>query len=251
MPRLAILIALLFLAWLGYRWFMRTPPRQVSSTLKQTALWGIAIAFIALTATGRINWQTAAGTGAGAAMLLFARRAFALLRFLPLAKNLYGRYQANQSYQAPKTGQTSTVETRFLRMTLDHDSGEMDGEILEGGFEDRLLSQLTLDELLNLRAECQRVDPESASLLDAYLDRNQPEWHEQAESQPGYEKSKPTTGDMTPDEAREILSVDKNASEQEITQAHRRLMHKLHPDRGGSDYLASKINLAKDCLLGK
>ena len=247
MPRLAILIALLILAWLGYRWFMRTPPEKVSRTLKQASLWGVAIIFIALAVTGRLHWVFAAG----AAVLPFAQRALSLLRFIPLAKNLYGRYQANQSYQAPKTGQTSTVETRFLRMTLDHDSGEMDGEILEGGFEDRLLSQLTLDELLNLRVECQRVDPESASLLDAYLDRNQPEWREQAESQPGYEKSKPSTDDMTPDEAREILSVGINASDQDIIQAHRRLMHKLHPDRGGSDYLASKINLAKDCLLGK
>ena len=247
MPRLVILVALLFLAWLGYRWFMRTPPEQVSRTLKQAALWGVAIIFIALAATGRLHWLFAAG----AAALPFARRAFGLIRFLPLAKNLYGRYQAKQTYQAPKTGQTSAVETRFLRMTLDHDSGEMDGEVLEGGYEDRLLSQLTLDELLNLYSECQRFDPESASLLEAYLDRSHSEWREQTETQSNSEAAAPTSDSMTTDEAREVLGVDKNASEQEITQAHRRLMHKLHPDRGGSDYLATKINLAKDCLLGK
>lgn len=247
MPRLVILVALLFLAWLGYRWFMRTPPKQVSRTLKQAALWGVAIVFIALAATGRMHWLFAAG----AAVLPFAQRALGLLRFLPLAKNLYGRYQAKQTYQAPKTGQTSTVETRFLRMTLDHDSGEMDGEILEGGYEDRLLSQLTLDELLNLHAECRGIDPESASLLEAYLDRNHSEWRKQTDTQSNNESAVPTSDSMTPEEAREILGVDKDASEQEITHAHRRLMHKLHPDRGGSDYLASKINLAKDCLLGK
>ena len=247
MPRLVILIALIFLAWLALRWFVRTPPEQVSRTLKQAALWGVAIVFIALAATGRLHWVIAAG----AAVLPFARRAFGLIRFLPLAKNLYGRYQAKQSYQAPKTGQTSTVETRFLRMTLDHDTGDMDGEILDGGFEDRLLSQLTLDELLNLRTECQREDPESASLLEAYLDRSHPEWREQTDTQSNNEAAAPTSDSMTPEEAREILGVNKSASEQEITQAHRRLMHKLHPDRGGSDYLATKINLAKDCLLGK
>ncbi len=247
MPRLVILIALIFLAWFGYRWFMRTPPEQVSRTLKQAALWGVAVVFIALAVTGRLHWVFAAG----AAVLPFAQRIFGLLRFLPLAKNLYGRYQAKQSYQAPKTGQTSTVETRFLRMRLDHDSGEMDGEVLEGAFEDRLLSQLTLDELLILRAECQRVDPESASLLDAYLDRTHTEWREQTDSQTDNETAAAGSDSMTPEEAREILGVDKNASKQDITQAHRRLMHKLHPDRGGSDYLASKINLAKDCLLGK
>ena len=247
MPRLVILIALLFLAWLGYRWFMRTPPEQVSRTLKQAALWGVAIVFIALAATGRMHWLFAAG----AAVLPFAQRALGLLRFLPLAKNLYGRYQAKQTYQAPKTGQSSTVETRFLRMTLDHDSGEMDGEVLEGGYEDRLLNQLTLDELLNLYSECQRIDPESAALLEAYLDRSYSEWREQAETPSNNEAAAPTSDSMTLNEAREILGVDENASEQEITHAHRRLMHKLHPDRGGSDYLATKINLAKDCLLGK
>ncbi len=247
MPRLVILIALIFLAWLVYRWFMRTPPEQVSRTLKQAALWGVAIVFIGLAATGRMHWVMAAG----AAVLPFAQRAFGLIRFLPLAKNLYGRYQAKQSYQAPRAGQTSTVETRFLRMTLDHDTGDMDGEVLEGGFEDRLLSQLVLDELFNLREECQRDDPESAALLEAYLDRCHSEWREQTETEPNNEATTPSSGSMTPDEAREILGVDKDASEQEITQAHRQLMHKLHPDRGGSDYLASKINLAKDCLLEK
>ena len=247
MPRLVILVALLFLAWLGYRWFMRTPPEQVSHALKQAALWGVAIVLIGLAATGRLHWVIAAG----AAVLPFARRAFGLLRFLPLAKNVYGRYQAKQSYQAPKTGQTSTVETRFLRMTLDHDSGEMDGEVLDGGYEDRLLSQLNLDELLNLYSECRRFDPESASLLEAYLDRCHSEWRQQTETQTNNEAAAPTSDSMTLDEAREILGVEKNASEQEITQAHRRLMHKLHPDKGGSDYLATKINLAKDCLLSK
>ena len=249
MPRLIILIALLILAWLGYRWFMRTPPKQVSRSLKQAALWAVALIFLILAMTGRMNWIVAAG----AAALPFAKRAFTLLRFLPTAKNLYGRYQASKSYRPPGGGQTSTVETRFLRMTLDHDSGNMDGEILEGGYEDRLLSQLSLNELLSLHTECQRDDPESALLLEAYLDHCHTQWREQpsAHTSSYTDSKKPTSTTMAPEEAREILGVGKNASELEITQAHRRLMHKLHPDRGGSDYLASKINLAKDCLLGK
>lgn len=247
MPRLVFIIALLILAWLVIRWFVNTPPEQVRRTLKQNALWAIAILFIALAVTGRLHWLVAAG----AALLPFARRAFTLIRFLPLFKNLYGRYQAAKTSQAPKTGQTSTVETRFLRMTLDHDSGEMDGEVLEGAFEDRLLSQMSLPDLLNLLDECQQIDPESAALLEAYLDRTQVDWREQTEA--GTQSGKTTTGSgtMSPEEAREILGVSKDATEQEIIQAHRKLMHKLHPDRGGSDYLASKINLAKDCLLGK
>lgn len=246
MPRLIIIAALLFLTWFVIRWFLRTPPEQIARTLKLAALWGIAIALIALAATGRLHWLVAAG----AALIPIARRAFGLIRYLPLFRTLYGRYQASKSTRAPKSGQTSTVETRFLRMTLDHDSGDMDGEVLEGVFEDRLLSQLTLVDLLDLLEECRQIDPESASLLEAYLDRTHESWQEQSRE---YTHSEVPTGGsdkMTPEEAREILGVSKDATEQDIIQAHRKLMHKLHPDRGGTDYLASKINLAKDCLLG-
>lgn len=247
MSRLVILIAVAFIAWLALRWFIRTPPQQVINTLKQGALWGVALVFIALALTGRLNWMIAAGV----AILPFAKKAFGLIRFLPLAQGLYGRTKAARAQRAPASGQTSTVETRFLRMTLDHDTGDMDGEVLEGSFEDRLLSQLSLDELLTLLNECLRNDSESAALLQAYLDRTQPEWRDQFETQGRAEHAAPTSTSMTTDEAYEILGVEKNATEKEITQAHRRLMHKLHPDRGGSDYLATKINLAKHCLLGK
>jgi len=63
--------------------------------------------------------------------------------------------------------------------------------------------------------------------------------------------NKPTQNGMTVMEAYEILGLKAGASRQEIITAHKKLMQKNHPDRGGSDYLATKINLAKTVLLNQ
>ncbi|MEM7377422.1 MAG: molecular chaperone DnaJ, partial [Pseudomonadota bacterium] len=57
-----------------------------------------------------------------------------------------------------------------------------------------------------------------------------------------------TSADMTREEALAILGLGDGATADEVVQAHRRLIAKMHPDKGGSDYLASRINLAKDTL---
>jgi hypothetical protein len=157
-------------------------------------------------------------------------------------------------------GQKSTVKTSMLVMELDHDTGAIDGEVLAPPWSGRRLSDLGAEELQKLLEACRAVPDQSATLLEAYLDHAWPDWRsggEGADTGPGAGagagagRAAASSGAMTPDEARAVLGVGRDASDEEIRAAHRRLMKISHPDHGGTDYLATKINQAKDVLLGK
>jgi hypothetical protein len=171
-------------------------------------------------------------------------------------------------------GQKSTVKTSMLVMELDHDTGAIDGEVLAPPWSGRRLSDLDEQELHKLLEECRAVPDQSATLLEAYLDHAYPDWRSGqgagagagagagsgsgagagagsgAGAGTGSGGPRPSSG-MTPDEARAVLGVGPDASDADVRAAHRRLMKISHPDHGGTDYLATKINQAKDVLLGK
>lgn len=147
-------------------------------------------------------------------------------------------------------GQTSAVRTKMLAMELDHDSGSMDGEILAGEFAGRRLSDLNLEELVVLMSECSAAKDQSLALLEAYLDRAHPDWRDGAQGESAASAPGGASAKMTMREAYEILGLEPGAGEEEIVAAHRRMMKQYHPDQGGSDYLAARINQAKDLLLG-
>lgn len=148
-------------------------------------------------------------------------------------------------------GQNSSVRTRVLAMELDHDSGNMDGEVLAGPFAGRRLSDLDLSELVLLMDECANAQDQSQALLEAYLDRIHPDWREGAEADPKTTaKGSGASARMSVGEAYEILGLEPGANQEQIVSAHRRMMKQYHPDQGGSDYLAARINQAKDLLLG-
>jgi hypothetical protein len=145
------------------------------------------------------------------------------------------------------TGQVSRVRSAFLEMELDHDTGAMRGRILAGPHEGVTLDALGVATLVGLLAT---IDEESRALLAAYLDRREPHWREHADGDATAGQSAPArSGKMTPEEAYQILGVQPGASPAEIGRAHRSLMKKLHPDQGGSTYLAARVNEAKDILL--
>ena len=114
-------------------------------------------------------------------------------------------------YRPPGGGQTSTVATPFLRMTLDHDTGSMTGTILQGRFSGMRVEELGSADLLALLRECRAEDEEGARLLEAYLDRVHPDWRDELAGERAAGGSgggaRPTSGDMTVEEAYAILGL--------------------------------------------
>jgi len=191
-----------------------------------------------------------AGALAGAALLAVRGRidlaatlavvGLSLLGWLPWSIPGFGARTQRSS------GQTSRVRSAFVEMELDHDSGAMRGTILTGRHVGQSLDAL---DVATLSAFLPQIDEESRALLMAYLDRREPAWrdHAQAGADPG--PSAWSGGKMTEEEAYQILGLQKGASVMDIGRAHRALMKKLHPDQGGSTYLAARVNEAKDILM--
>lgn len=139
----------------------------------------------------------------------------------------------------------SEIRSKYIHMILFHDTGMMDGTVLLGNFANAKLSDLEIGQLQELMNEVQS-DQNSLNLLAAYLDREHEGW------QAGESVNRPppsASTEMDETEARDILGLEDEATKDDIIQAHRRMMQKMHPDRGGSTYLAARINAAKDLLL--
>ena len=242
MIRLLLLVGAAVVLIMFIRWLFRQPPK----VYWQWIVILLALGLLLMVATGRAHWLTAVF----AAILPFMRNILAILNSVPLLKRVLAGVGAAQSATEPDSGQTSSVQSKYVRMTLAHDSGDINGEVLAGRFKGRTLKQLSLEELLQLLRECQD-DEESTALLQAYLDRVYADtWRQQAGAN-GRQQASSGPDEMSCEEALQILGLSSDASEEEIIEAHRRLMQKLHPDRGGSVYLAAKINLAKKTLLDK
>src|SRR3569832_47287 len=233
---LAALVLIIFLL----RGFVGANPKALVTALRYGGAIGLAGLAVALFLTER--------PAAGAFLASMAWGFFTRGHLWPGGWPHYGSIGRRWgSRSSPSPGQTSNVRTAWLEKELDHESGEMNGTILQGARNARRLADLDHDALISFYDEAD--DPETRRLLEAYLERRfGADWRPREEHK---EEPPPraATG-MTRQEALKVLGLQEGATDDEIRAAHRRLMLQNHPDKGGSDYLASKINEAKDFLLG-
>ncbi len=224
-------IAALLVLWGVLTLFKGTPPAVMARALK---LVGGVTSLAAATLIGvRGNFAMAIPLG------MFG---LGLLGWMPFGP-------AGFSARTQKSGgRQSKVRSTFLDMTLDHDTGTLTGDVVAGAQAGRSLAEFDLPALMEMMTS---FDEESRALLGSYLDRRFPDWREGRSEEARDAGRALSRGKMTEDEALQILGLERGAKSDAITQAHRNLMKRLHPDHGGSTYLAARVNEARDLLLGK
>jgi len=233
MPAYFVLgIMVLAVALYGLRWAAQVNPAVLARFLRYAGYDAVVIVILLLVLTGRV----------GIVILL-----------IPAAVYFWWRRRQLQLAAAIATaqaGRKSGIETGYLSVSLDHDSGTVDGRVKAGQFKERRLADLSAAELMELLDELRRSDSEGVAVLEAYLDRLHAGWRG---SDGAAEEPKPagpsSPGTMSREEAFDILGLPPGASVADIREAHHRLMMKVHPDHGGSSYLAARLNEARDRLL--
>jgi hypothetical protein len=229
MPRLILLLALIGGLWYWWSVVKGLSAEERRPFLWRSTFWGVLTLSIILVASGRMHWL-----GAGiAALIPLTKGLLAMgLRALPFLRIL-SRFKSSPSQ----------FRTKSLLVTVNFSTKQMSGEVLAGEYTGKILSELTTDEMNVLSASLRANDRESFVLLHAYRMRNGDSSQESSgEYQPG------GYSDLSTEESYKILGLEVNASKDDVAKAHKRLIQRLHPDRGGSDYLAAKINAAKDKL---
>ena len=231
---LVIGLILLFLLVQGIKQFARLDARQAARLVRHGGGVIGMIGALLLLLRGRIGL---------AAALANVVANFAGWRMTGRAST--GPSSAFRDVGGQRGGRASAARSAMIEMRLDHASGAMTGRVLSGAFAGRAVEALSRPELMALRRELARDDPDGLSLLEAYLDRRFAGWRQADQGQ----RQTRGAGAMSRREALEILGLAEGASEADIVRVHRALMKKFHPDHGGSTTLAARVNQAKDVLM--
>ena len=239
MAKIILLIAAFVSGLMLFRWIKQQPANKRWQILMVV----VGIVLLAMVLTGRLHWLFALV----GAMIPAIQRILGLIAYLPIIQRMANSFGGNK----PRQGQKSQVQTNYLEMELDHDTGTLSGIVKNGLFAGRNLANLSLSELLQLHEEYSQIDEDSKLLLENYLDKTHgTEWRANTSHESNSDSTTSHT-DVSIQEAYDILGIEPGADREAIIDAHRRLIQKLHPDRGGSSYLAIKINQAIETLLNQ
>ena len=229
MRQLLVLAAIAAFVLLVRSWFKQPRPARL-----RWALYIIVAVVAGLALFGKLHWLAALGAAIASALPIIVKKLFVLFRYFPLLSGLLSRAGYGRSGNA-------RFESAWLRVEINPALGTLDGEVLQGQYQGRRLSALSLDELKKLRETLRERDAKSALLLQSYIAFR-------SRARGGAPGAAPQ-GTMTRDEALSILGLQDGATPEDVDRAYKRLMQKIHPDRGGSSYLAAKINQAKETLI--
>lgn len=229
MPRIILLVGLIFIVWYWWSTVKGLPAERKRPFLWRSAFWAVLSISVILVVSGRMHW-----VGAGLAALIPLGKTFLAFGFraLPILR-LLGRFKTSPSQ----------FKTKSLNVTINFSNSQMDGEVLIGDLAGKKLSELSDEQLESIATELKDIDRESYALLYAYRMRR---GNAGQQNEDGFNAE--SFNGLSESEAYEVLGLDQTASKEEVIKAHKRLVQRLHPDRGGSDYLAAKINAAKDRL---
>jgi len=229
-PRLFLLLALLAGAYITLILYRQASPENKRKWLWRAGISAVLIITVFAAATGKASWLGAIAAG----LIAGARRWLPLIiRYLPMLGQLIKR----SGVKAAK------ISSGFIEITIEPSNGNIDGTVLQGRFTDKKLSELSEQELEELAQDCQD-DAKARRLLTAFRLRNQKRQQQHTQPPP------PTYAQMGRKEALAILGLSEDCDKADIVKAHKKLIQKMHPDRGGSDFLAAQINQAKDTLIG-
>lgn len=255
--KLVLFVLVFATLFVGFRHWRKLDPADQGTWLGRVVAIASGLLLLLLAFSGRLHWLFAIlGT-----LFLFGLKSMAFLwrngRLLrPLATALMRIPALRRIGIIRRLAGVlfdSTIKTHYLVVTLEAATGRMHGDIRAGRHQGASLDQLELPALLETLDECQTDDRESAELLAAYLDqRFGTTWRASRADSFSHERNTHRSASgavMSRVEALSILGLQGNPSPEDVRLAHRRLIQRFHPDRGGTDYLAAKINQAKDILL--
>ncbi|PIE43897.1 MAG: molecular chaperone DnaJ [Gammaproteobacteria bacterium] len=244
MFKLIILIIVGVIAYWYFTEWKKASPKQKKTWLIKGGMAAFLAILLFLVATGRIHLLVAAVAG----LLPFLRRSIGLLRYLPFLSRL-----VVQAKGTAGNANRSSVKTRLVQLQLDHDAGRISGKVLLGPLAGRDLDTLSLADMNNLFALALAQSPDSLPLIEAFCaGKFGPSWRQQF----GFDQAAGTGSSaqgfappLSVDDALQILGLEQGATKKQVIEAHRKLIQKFHPDRGGSNYLAYMINEAKAVLI--